>query len=183
MQWLFDIEFRELFIPTHSIAEAFVRGSLMYLALFFTLRFFMRRRTGALSIADLLVIVVIADAAQNAFSKDYRSITEGIVLVLTIVFWDRTLDRLSFNYPSIRRFLHAPPLLIVRNGRMIRKHMEEESLTDDELLSHLREAGIADLSQVERAYLEDDGQISIIKRKDQAQDPKAKKPSEDVGRR
>jgi uncharacterized membrane protein YcaP (DUF421 family) len=183
MGWLFDIEFRELFVPTHSIAEAIVRGSLMYLALFLTLRFFMKRRTGSLSIADLLVIVVIADAAQNAFAKDYRSITEGIVLVLTIVFWDRTLDWLSFNYPSIRRFLHSPPLLVMRKGRMIRKHMEQESLADDELMRHLREAGIEDLSEIERAYLEDDGRISIIRRKKPEGDPKANDPSDDTRRR
>jgi uncharacterized membrane protein YcaP (DUF421 family) len=181
MEWLFDIEFSELFVPTHSIAEAIVRGSLMYLALVFALRFFMRRRTGSLSIADLLVIVVIADAAQNAFSKDYRSVTEGIVLVLTIVFWDRVLDRLSLNYPSIRRLLHSPPLLIVRNGRKIRKHMEEESITDDELMSHLREAGIEDLGEVERAYLEDNGKISIIRRRERGQDRKSGKPQKDAG--
>ena len=75
MESLFRVEWAELLIPTHSLAEMMLRGTVMYLALVLVLRFLMKRRTGSLSITDLLVIVVIADAAQNGFSKEYRSIT------------------------------------------------------------------------------------------------------------
>jgi len=60
----------------------------MYLALFVILRFIARRQAGSFGPADLLVIVLIADAAQNGLGKDYTSVTEGIVLVLTIVGWE-----------------------------------------------------------------------------------------------
>jgi len=125
----------------------------------------MKRRTGSLSITDLLVIVVIADAAQNAFSKEYRSLTEGILLVMTIVFWDHVLDRLSYRYPAVRNMLRSPPLLLVRNGKALKQNMRQEALTKEELLSHLRQQGVERLDEVDRAYLEDDGQISVIKKK------------------
>jgi uncharacterized membrane protein YcaP (DUF421 family) len=83
---IYSIEWADLVIPTHSILEMIVRGSLSYVALFLILRFLMKRQSSTIGIADILVIVVIADAAQNGFSKEYRSVTESIVLVLTIVF-------------------------------------------------------------------------------------------------
>ena len=165
MEKIFGLDLVELIVPTHSLLEIMVRGTVMYLALVLVLRFLMKRRTGSLSITDLLVIVVIADAAQNAFSKEYRSLTEGILLVMTIVFWDHVLDRLSYRYPAVRNILHSPPLLLVRNGKALKQNMRQEALTEEELLSHLRQQGVESLDEVDRAYLEDDGQISVIKKK------------------
>jgi uncharacterized membrane protein YcaP (DUF421 family) len=163
MEKLLEIDVVELLVPTRSLAEIAVRGTVMYLALVVILRFVMKRRTGSLSIADLLVIVVLADAAQNAFSSDYRSLTEGVLLVMTIVFWDYALDRLSYKYPAVRHFLHSPPLLLVRKGKLVRQNLGKEALTDQELLSHLRQQGVESLNEVKSAYLEDDGQISVIR--------------------
>ena len=81
MEKLFAVDWAELVIPTHSIGEMLVRGTVTYLALFLILRFVMKRQTSTIGIADILVVVVIADAAQNAFSREYKSITEGLVLV------------------------------------------------------------------------------------------------------
>src|SRR5436189_6398245 len=98
---LFLIEWSELLIPTHSLAEMILRGTVMYLSLFVILRFVMVRQTSTIGIADILVIVVIADAAQNAFTKEYKSITEGIVLVLTIVFWNMFLNWISYRFKAL----------------------------------------------------------------------------------
>ena len=165
MDKIINIDLVELIVPTHSLLEIIVRGTVMYLSLVLVLRFLMKRRTGSISITDLLVIVVIADAAQNGFSKEYRSITEGILLVITIVSWDLVLDRLSYKYPAVRSLLHFPPLLLVRKGKALKRNMRQEALTQDELLSHLRQQGVENLAEVEKAYLEDDGQISVIKKK------------------
>jgi uncharacterized membrane protein YcaP (DUF421 family) len=80
----------------------------MYLSLFAILRFVMLRRSSTIGIADILVIVVIADAAQNGFAKEYRSITEGVLLVLTIVFWDIALNWLSYRFKLFERLLLLP---------------------------------------------------------------------------
>ncbi|MGL9622351.1 hypothetical protein QRQ56_30665 [Bradyrhizobium sp. U531] len=85
-----------------GIAEVVVRGSIMYLCMFAILRFVGRRQAGHFGPADLLVIVMIAHAAQNGLGKDYSSVTEGVVLVLTIVCWKYFLGWLSF------KFLRAP---------------------------------------------------------------------------
>ena len=108
MENLLHVDWAGLFIPTHSIAEMVVRGTLMYLALFLILRFLMKRQGGSIGIADLLVIIIIADAAQNAFAKEYRSVTEGVVLVLTVIFWDFLIDWLNYRFPKLHRFLQPP---------------------------------------------------------------------------
>ncbi|HEY7750430.1 MAG TPA: YetF domain-containing protein [Aestuariivirgaceae bacterium] len=160
---MFEVNLMELFYPARPF-EIFIRGTITYLALVVILRLLPRRGMGSLSIADLLVIVVIADAAQNALSGGYKSITEGIILVVTIIGWDYTLDLMSYRFPAVRRLLHSRPLLLVRDGKAINRNLKLEALTTDELLSHLRQQGVENLGEVKRAYLEDDGQISIIKR-------------------
>ena len=73
-----------MFVPTESIAEIFIRGTIMYLGMYMVLRIF-RRQSGSIGVADLLVIVVIADAAQNGMAGDSKSITEALLLIVTIV--------------------------------------------------------------------------------------------------
>ena len=161
MDQLFHVDWNSIFVPTVSLAEMFVRGTLTYLLLFLILRF-LRRETGAIGIADVLLIVIIADAAQNAMAGEYKSITEGAVLVLTIAFWDYALDWLSYRVPIIRRIVRPTPLLLIKNGRMIKRNMRQEMITEEELLSQLREQGVESVSQVKKCYLEGDGHISII---------------------
>src|SRR5262245_11454559 len=102
MDRLFAVDWNAFLIPTHSILEMVVRGSAIYLALFAFLRFLGRRQSGTMGTADLLMIVLIADAAQNGMANEYRSVTEGVVLVGTILAWDFLIDWLSFRFPALR---------------------------------------------------------------------------------
>lgn len=175
MEKLMEVDWTELFVPTHSLAEMIVRGTLMYLGLWVVLRFVMKRQAGSVGIADLLVIVVIADAAQNGFAREYQSVTEGVVLVLTIVFWNFALDWLAYRFPSLRWLVEAPPIPLVRNGRRIRRNLAKELISDDELLSQLREQGVDRVADVDQAFLEGDGQISVIKKVDAGPEPKRRR--------
>lgn len=163
MEWMPDIDWRGMFIPTYSVFEIFLRGTLTYLALFAILRFVLKRQTGALGIADLLVIVLIADAAQNALGSEYQSVTEGVLLVLTIVAWDYALDWAEYRFSWLRSLTRPGPLLLVRNGRLLRRNMQQEMITEEELLGELRKDGIDDLATVAEARMEGDGKISVIR--------------------
>jgi uncharacterized membrane protein YcaP (DUF421 family) len=74
------VDWRALLVPSVSLLELVLRGSAMYLIVFMAMRIF-RRQAGALNTADLLVAGLVADAAQNAMASEYRSLTEGVVLV------------------------------------------------------------------------------------------------------
>jgi uncharacterized membrane protein YcaP (DUF421 family) len=161
MHQLFDVNWSELFVPQTSLLELFIRGSLTYILLFIFLRF-LRRQLGAIGITDVLVIVLVADAAQNGMSGDYKSITEGVFLVVTIAAWDFVLDYLGHKSQTIQRLLRPKELLLVENGQPQRRNMQKEMITMEELMSQLREQGIEDLKEVKKAYLEGDGKISVI---------------------
>jgi uncharacterized membrane protein YcaP (DUF421 family) len=160
---LLQIDWHSVFVPTVNLGEIFLRGTAVYLFLFFLLRI-LRREAGALGISDLLVVVLIADAAQNAMASEYKSITEGVVLVATIAFWDYFLDWLGYRFPKIQRLLRPAPLLLIKNGRMLRQNMRKELISVEELKGLLREQGVEDVTEVKKCYLEGDGHISVIKK-------------------
>src|SRR3954471_11146332 len=102
---LFHLDFHSLISPEVALFEIVLRGSIIYLSLFFLLRLFRSRHAGETSISDILLITLIADAVQNAMASEYRSITEGLTLALTIFFWALALDWLAFRFPFARRWL------------------------------------------------------------------------------
>lgn len=157
------VDWASVFLPDTPILEIVVRGSVMYLALFWLLRFVLKRVAGTIGMADLLMVVLIADAAQNGLASDYTSVTDGIILVMTIVFWNYTLDWIGYRFPRFQRFFHPPPLPLVRDGQLLRSNMRRELITRDELMSQLREQGVADLRQVKLACIEGDGRISVVR--------------------
>ena len=171
---LFKMDWQQMFVPTESLLEIFIRGTIMYLVMFGLLRIF-RRQAGSIGIADLLVIVVIADAAQNGMAGDSKSITEAVLLISTIVGWDYFLDWLGFRFKFAGRVLEPKPLAIIRNGKALKQNMKKEMITDDELMSQLREHGIEDIKDVKTACLESDGHFSFIEKKGNKQKSNEKK--------
>lgn len=157
-----QVDWAKMFVPDTPIIEILLRGSIVYFFIFFLLRFVLKRQAGAVGITDLLVVVLIADAAQNAMADDYHSIPDGLLLVATIIFWSYTLDWLGYKFPRIQRLIHPPPLPLVKDGRMLRRNMRKELITEGELLSQLREQGVDDIQTVKMAYMEGDGYISLI---------------------
>lgn len=162
MDALSVVDWKSIFVPSLSLAEVVLRGSFVYLFLFIILRL-MRREAGALGTSDLLVVVLIADAAQNAMANNYSSITEGAVLVGTIAAWDYFLDWIAFRSPSLRRLLRPAPLPLIKNGRMLRRNMRQEMISEEELMAQLREQGVDDIKDVKKCCLEGDGTVSVIK--------------------
>jgi uncharacterized membrane protein YcaP (DUF421 family) len=162
METWFQVDWGRAFLPQTPMLELIVRGSVVYLALFALLRVILKWQSGTLGLTDLLVIVLIADAAQNAMANQYRSITEGLVLVATIIGWSYALDWLGYWFPRVERFIHPPALPLVQAGRLLRHNMRRELVTEEELMSQLREQGIHELATVRLAYMEGDGRISVI---------------------
>ena len=166
MSSFFEIDWGELFGLSMPLAEIVIRGSAMYWFLFLVFRFVVRRDVGAVGIGDLLVLVIVADAVQNAMAGEYKSVTDGIVLISTLIGWNFLLDMLSYRFVAFRRFAEPPPLCLVKNGQMLKHNMRQEFITEDELWQKLREHNVESLNQVKGVYLEPDGAFSVIKRSD-----------------
>lgn len=158
-----SVDWHAVFTPTVPLMELVARGTIMYFVLFGLLRFVLKRQAGGIGTTDILVIVLLADVASNAFSAGYTSVVEGTVLVCTILFWSYLLDWVAYRWPAAQRILHSPPLTLIENGKMLRQNMRAELVTTEELMSQLREHGIEDCSQVKQARMESDGAISVVK--------------------
>ena len=159
-----SLDWGQIFGFSVSPLELIVRGTAMYLFLFLIFRVVVRRRMGAVGMADLLVLVIIADAAQNGMAGEYRSVTDGAVLVGTIIAWNWFIDWLNYRVPALRDWLEPPPLPLIHNGRILYRNLRHEFVTLEELKSKLREKGVANVDDVQRAYMESDGEVSVIKK-------------------
>ncbi|HWT70934.1 MAG TPA: YetF domain-containing protein [Oxalicibacterium sp.] len=158
-----DIDWSEMFYFTVSPFELIIRGTAIYLFLFCLFRFVVRRDTGTLSVSDMLVLVIIADAAQNGMAGEYKSVSDGCVLIGTIIGWNTLLNYLSFRFKPMRKIVLPHPVCIVRDGVKQRDKLRRELITDEELHQMLRHHEVEDLAQVRRAYLEPDGEITVLK--------------------
>jgi uncharacterized membrane protein YcaP (DUF421 family) len=162
VEWLFGVEWSKLLVPDVPLLETFVRGTAVYVFLVAVLRLVLKRQSGAVGITDLIVVVLLADAAQNAMADGYQSIPDGLLLLTVIILWAFALERLAYRFPRLNRLIKPPALPLVEDGRMLRENMRRESITEEELMGHVRLQGIGDLSLVRRAYIESDGRISVL---------------------
>ena len=142
--------------------ELVLRGTLIYWFLFVLFRFVLRRDAGSLGIADILLIVLIADAAQNGMAGEYTSVGEAFLLISTIAAWNYWIDWMSFRFAWFARFAEPKAVTLIRHGRVIRRNLQHEMITEQELESELRKSGVEDMKDVKHAALEPDGHMSVI---------------------
>ena len=152
-----------------------MRGSCFYWLLFLIFRFVMRRDVGGIGVADVLLVVLIADASQNAMTGGYTSLTEGAILVATLVGWNFLLDWAAFRFRWIERIVEPRPLPLIRAGRILHKNLRAEFLTVEELKGHLRQNGVGSASEVRFACMESDGNLSVLKYEKKPAGPRPRK--------
>ena len=169
------MDWKTIFLPDVPLLEIVLRASVMYISLFVLLRVILKRQTGSLGMTDLLLITLLADASQNAMAGEYTSIADGIVLVSTIIFWNYTFDWLSFKFDWFGRLIEPAPLLLIKDGKLLRRNMRTELITEEELVSQLRQQGLDDPAKVKEAYMESDGQFSVVQMKEKQQPKKERK--------
>jgi uncharacterized membrane protein YcaP (DUF421 family) len=146
------------------LTEILVRGTVMFLGLYVLLRIVGRRETGAHSLTDLLVVVLIAEAASHGMAGEARGIVDSLVLAMTIIFWSVALDALAYAFPRLRVLLKSRPAPLIIDGSINRRALRREFMDRDELMAELRLHGITDVGSVARAYLEPNGMVSIIRK-------------------
>jgi uncharacterized membrane protein YcaP (DUF421 family) len=153
--------FVEFSVP---VGELVIRGTITFLGLMLLLRIVGQREAGGLGMTDLLVVILIADAASAGLRGPAETLADGAVLVVTILLWSVILDALAYRWPRVGRLLKARPRPLIEDGRLNRRAMRREFMAEDEVMSQLRLHGIEELERVERAYIEPNGMISVIPR-------------------
>lgn len=159
---------------SHWLAEVFShpdpRGALIiagktaviYLFLVAGLRLVGKRQLGQMNIYDLVLIIVLANAVQNAMVGDDNTLAGGLVAAAVLLLLNRLFTLAMQRSTPLERFLVGEPLLIVNDGNLIPERMRREGITREQVMAALREHGLDRLDQAHMCVLELDGTISVV---------------------
>lgn len=161
MTWL-PPAWTDLFRVDTPLLELVARGSILYVAILVLMRCMPRRTGGELATMDLVLLFMIAGAASNALG-DSDSVTESVVLIAVLMGWNVLVNAASYRFRWIEGLVSAPPVQVIRNGKMIRRNMRREFLTEEELMGSLREQGIGAIDEVKAAFIESEGALSVVR--------------------
>ena len=145
-----------------------LRASAIFLLLFVLLRLFGKRQLGQMTPFEFVALVVVGDFVQQAITHNDFSITAGILAVTTFGFWSLVLGWVSYRSDSMRRLLEGQPRILIQDGKLLETVLERDKITQAEVLSEMRLAGVAQLDEVQWGILEPSGKISFLKRDGQS---------------
>jgi len=144
--------------------EILVRTFVVYVVVLALLRTAGKRELGQMTPFDLVVILIIANAVQNAMTGGDNSLVGGIIAATTLTAVNIAVGRWGSRVPVFRRLVASQPRVLLRDGKPITDALKAERVDLEELEMAARQHGIADLADVTAAVLEEDGSISIIPR-------------------
>jgi uncharacterized membrane protein YcaP (DUF421 family) len=139
-----------------------VRTAAVYLVILTGLRLSGKREIGQMTVFDLVVLLLIANAVQNAMVGPDTSLIGGVLAAVVLLAINAFVARLRLRSPRLRHLVEGTPTLLVLHGKVIPEHMRGEGIDEESLLAALREHGVAEISEVEMAVLEIDGSISVV---------------------
>lgn len=142
--------------------EIILRTAVVYVVVLVLLRVAGKRELGQMSPVDLVVILVIANAVQNAMTGGDNSLIGGVIAATTLVAINTLFAKVAHRVPYLEHLFESQPTQLIKAGKLIKSNLERENVEFDELMMAAREHGIEDIAKVDSAYLERDGSISII---------------------
>lgn len=139
-----------------------LRTAVVYLVILLGLRLAGKREIGQMTVFDLVVLLLIANAVQNAMVGPDTSLSGGLLAAIVLLVINALVARLRLRWPALRRAVEGTPTVLVLRGEVFSHNLRREGLDQDTLEAALREHGVAELSDVEMAVLEIDGSISVV---------------------
>jgi len=142
--------------------EIVVRAAVVFLFLWVVTRAVGRSTLGELSTFELLLYVTMGDMVQQSITQQDYSITGGLLAVSVFALLTTLLSWTQWRFPSTRAIINGTPVVVVRNGEIVRASTRQQRLSDTDLLAAARQQGIRRLAEVDLAVLEADGKISFF---------------------
>ncbi len=153
----------DLLTPGIPIGEKLIRTVIVYAFLLIGLRLAGKREMSQLNTFDLVVLLLLSNTVQNAIIGNDNSLLGGIIGAAALLVINAVLVRTLYHYGKLDK-LEGRPDILIRNGRLLRKHLERELITVSELESAARRQGIDSLAHVSECRLETGGALSFIQR-------------------
>jgi uncharacterized membrane protein YcaP (DUF421 family) len=159
--WL-NPNWEKMFVLTYSPVGLVLRGVIIYVTVCLLFPIILLRQTGRSTLQDMLVVVLVAGVCRNPLVADTYSITDCLIVVCTILVTSYLIDWLNYHCHWIHQVFHSAPVLLIRDGQVLKENLHRELMTEARLTSQLREHGLDDPGRVKEAYLEGTGNVSVI---------------------
>lgn len=156
-----------MWFPSLGVLEQLVlRSIIVYAFVLFLLRFTGKRQIGQLAPFDLVLLLMLSNAVQNALNGGDTSLAGGLLSATTLVALNSIISIVTSKSKKAEAIIEGHPLVLIHNGKLYQTMMDQARLTHHELNSALRQAGCGCVDDVQYAVLENNGAISVVARKD-----------------
>jgi uncharacterized membrane protein YcaP (DUF421 family) len=136
----------------------------LYLFMVLLMRVLGRRELSSLSPADLVLLIVLGDAVQQGLTQDDYSVTGALIAVSTIAALQVISSYVVYRSRRARRILEGEPVVVIQDGKLMERNLQRERMSEDDLAEEMRLQQIASFDDVQWAILENNGQISFVKK-------------------
>jgi uncharacterized membrane protein YcaP (DUF421 family) len=149
--------------------EFVVRGLIIYGFLILLLRLTGKRQIGQMAPFDLVLLLVLSNAVQNSMNGGDNSVIGGMISAATLVVANGIVGRLTYRSKKVEDLVEGRPEVLIHHGRIFQKTLDHAKLTHHEVMAALRENGCSSVEEVQSAFLENDGSISVVPREKRGQ--------------
>jgi len=145
--------------------DSVLRGLIVYFFLLIVFRISGKQTLSQMTSFDLVLLLIISETTQQAMVDGDHSVTNGFLLIITLVGTTIVLAALKQFFPRLDKILEGQPAVVVENGQLMRRVMQKSRVNEDDIMTAARkQQGLERLDQIKYAILERDGTISIIEK-------------------
>lgn len=145
-----------------TIVQIAVRSIVIYIFIVLAIRLFGKKELAQLSVVDLVFILLISNSVQNAMVGDNTSLLGGIAAAASLFLVNVILKNLFYRSKKLSQMFQGSPLMLIYHGKILKNHLDQAKISQDELEAAVREHGVQSTDQVDLAVLEVDGNISVL---------------------
>lgn len=145
-----------------EIYSIVIRSVVVYLFIIFAIRLFGKKELSQLSIVDLVFILLISNSVQNAMVGNNTSLVGGITAATALFIVNWVLKNLIYKSKKLSTVLQGMPVTLIYQGKVLKNNLDTTEISHDELEAAVREHGVKEISRVNLAVLEVDGNISVL---------------------
>jgi uncharacterized membrane protein YcaP (DUF421 family) len=147
----------------------------VYLFIIIAIRLFGKKELAQLSVVDLVFILLISNAVQNAMVGPDSTLSGGLVAASTLFLINYLLKYLQYRFPKFGKIVQGDATMLIYKGKILKSHLKIVKISEDELMEAVREHGVASVKEVDLAIMEVDGNISVLSEKYQKKTTKRRK--------
>ena len=134
----------------------------VYVFILLALRLFGKKEIAQLSVVDLVFVLLISNAVQNAMVGPDTSLLGGLCAAGTLFAFNGLFKLLTYKFPKLSRLMQGQAVMLIYQGSVIKENLRKTKISAEELEEALREHGVGSTAEVDLAVLEQDGQISVL---------------------